>query len=368
MVAVLAMATAALGALGVVPARGADTRATALTPIEILSTGTFPTVYVLGSTCFGGPSCLHLVSARISGARDTPRELPPLQRFRGGLGGTTLESLQFTNGGEGYALVGTRSTTSLYVTHDGAATWHRVSAMPGVTIQRVTVTGNVLYATMATCKGFDDDCVNLTVAKSLFWPIHWTALRLPSIPNNGLNGGIPEVSADAATVWLSQWENNAEVIWRSTNEGATFHETTEPQLVSINGCSLALITPKDTWAQCPTGMLVSFFYSSDGGAHWLNVPQRPFSGTGGGFFAPAWNSTAYIDYGETPHNLYRVDMRDDAAVPVGELSCDNAESPVFMAGGDGLVVCTTEVGSKQTTSLLATSDGGAVWHKVGLET
>ncbi len=189
--------------------------------------------------------------------------------------------------------------------------------MSGVTFQRITVTGSVVYATMAKCTSFDDGCVDVTIAKSALWPIHWTALRLPSIPNNGLNGGIPEVSADVTSVWLSEIENNAEVIWRSTNEGTTFHETTEPRMVSINGCGLELITPADAWAQCPTGMLVSFFYSSDGGAHWVSVPQRPFAGTGGGFFAPYWNSMAYIDYGETPNNFYRVNMNNDVAVHVG---------------------------------------------------
>ena len=118
-------------------------------------------------------------------------------------------------------------------------------------------------------------------------------------------------------------------------------------------------------------MLVSFFYSSDGGAHWVNVPQRPFAGTGGGFFAPAWNATAYIDYGETPNNVYRVDMRGDLASQVGELNCDSTHSPVFLGGGrggEGLVVCAREHGLKHSTALYSTSDGGSLWHKVGLET
>ena len=255
---------------------------------------------------------------------------------------------------------------SLYVTHDGAGNWHKVPATSGVSFQRITVTGRVVYATMAKCTSFDAGCVDITIAKSALWPIHWTALRLPSIPNNGLNGGIPEVSADASTVWLSEIENNAEVIWRSTNEGATFHETTEPRMVSINGCGLELITPSEAWAQCPTGMLVSFYYSSDGGAQWESVPQRPFAGTGGGFFAPAWNSTAYIDYGETPNNLYRVDMKNDVSVHMGELTCAATNSPVFIAGGSGLVVCTSDHGATQSTFLDATNDGGSVWHKVAL--
>ena len=356
---------------GVSSARAESRDPTPLTPIRVVGAGLFAPLYVLGTTGCAQPSCLRLVRTTITAHRDTPVALPPLRPLRNGIGGTTLQSLTFASELNGYALVGTASTMSLYVTDDGAGTWHKVAAMPGVTFQRVTVTGNVLYATMARCKGIDDDCVDLTVAKSPFWPIHWTALRLPSIPNNGLGGGIPEVTADATSVWLSGWENNAEVIWRSTNEGATFHETTEPELASINGCSFDLVIPRDAWAQCPTGMLVSFFYSSDGGAHWLNVPQRPFAGTGGGFFAPAWNATAYIDYGETPNNVYRVDMRGDLASQVGELNCDSTQSPVFLGGGrggEGLVVCAREHGLKHSTALYSTSDGGSLWHKVGLET
>ena len=367
-VVTFALATAAVGLIGTSPARGEEPGATSLTPIEIWSTGTFPSVYVLATTGCAKPSCVHLIATTVTGRRDSRVALPPLQHFREGLGGTTLQSLSFTNGGQGYALVGTASTMSLYVTHDGAATWHKVPAMSGVTFQRITVTGSVVYATMAKCAGFDVDCVDVTIAKSALWPIHWTALRLPEIPNNGLNGGISEVSADVTSVWLSETEDNAEVIWRSTNEGTTFHQTTEPRLVSIDGCGLDLITPVDAWAQCPTGMLVSFFYSSDAGAHWVSVPQRPFAGTSGGFFAPSWNSVAYIDYGDTPSNVYRVDMNNDVALQVGELHCDDTQSPVFLAGGSGLVVCTAEHGSTQSTSLYSTSDGGAVWHKVGLHT
>jgi hypothetical protein len=362
----VALATAAIGFAGTSPARGEEPHATSLTPIEIVSTGTFPAVFVLATTGCAQPSCLHLIETRINGLREMTASLPPLQHFRQGLGGTTLQSLSFTNGGQGYALVGMSSATSLYVTDDGAATWHKVPAMSGVTIQRITVTGSVIYATMAKCASFDDHCVDVTIAKSALWPIHWTALRLPSIPNNGLNGGIPEVSADVTSIWLSEIENNDEVIWRSTNEGRTFHETVEP-MVSINGCALDLVTPEDAWAQCPTGMLVSFYYSSDGGARWESVPQRPFGGTGGGFFAPTWNSVAYIDYGETPNNFYRVNMRKGVAVHVGELACEITQSPVFMTD-EGLVVCTTDHGATQSTFLYSTSDGGAVWHKVGLET
>ena len=364
----LVLITCAVAALRCVPAHAAPPRARTLTPIEALSAGTFPRVYVVGTTGCLGPSCLRLVSTTIGGHGDTLAALPPLERSRYGLGGTTLQSLSFANGGQGYALVGPPSSMSLYVTHDAATTWQKVSAMPGLTFERITVTDRVVYATMAKCAGADEHCVDVTIAKSALWPIHWTALELPNSPNDALHAGDFAVSANNTTLWLSRVDNNAEVIWRSTNEGATFHETTEPRLVSINGCSFEIVEPNYAWAQCPTGMLVSFYYSHDAGAQWTSVPQRPYAGTGGGFFAPAGNSVAVIDYGQSAHNVYRVDMNDDAATDVGELNCDATNTPVFAAGGSGLVVCTTEAGSTSSSSLYSTSDEGALWHRARLQT
>lgn len=255
---------------------------------------------------------------------------------------------------------------AFYATRDGATNWHNFSALPGLGFERIVVSSNAIYATMAKCKSFDDDCTKVTVARSPLWPIHWTALRTPIIPNNGLNGGIPLVSVDGSSVWLSQWENNGEVIWRSVNKGRTFRSYVEPQLVSINGCSLYPTSTSVLWAECPTGMLVSFYYSSDGGARWVSLPQRPYGGTGGGFFAPVSNSLAFIDYGQTPNNFYRVNMRNAIAVYVGEVACDNAYSVAFSGPSRGLVACLDNGTMSQESFLLSTNDGGVTWHKVSL--
>ena len=60
------------------------------------------------------------------------------------------------------------------------------------------------------------------------------------------------------------------------------------------------------------------------------------SGTGGGYFDPVSGGLAYIDYGETPHNLYRLGESLGAAVHVGELKCAEAtlafDQPVRWTG------------------------------------
>jgi hypothetical protein len=342
----------------------ASSKAT-LVPDEIVSAPFSKAVYVLANSGCDQAKCLRLVRTNISGDDDTEVTLPPVTSLKDGLGNSTLQDITFANASDGYAVVGaTRS--ELYVTHNGATSWQKVSGLSGLDFERLEVSANAVYVTLAKCKSFDDDCVDVTVARSRLWPIHWVTFRLPTIPNNGLNGGIPLVSVDASSVWLSQWQNNAEVIWRTINNGKTYQRFVEPKLVSINGCSLVPTSSLDLWAECPTGMLVSFFYSNDGGATWVGLPQRPYGGTGGGFFAPVSDSLAYLDYGETSNNFYRVDMHSASAVHVGEVRCSDAQAAVFSGASKGLVDC-VDYGSVNVESfLLSTTDGGVVWSKVGL--
>ena len=192
-VAAVALVSAAISTLGISRARAAEPRATSLTPIRDLQRRYVPEGLRAGN---GG-----MRSAIVSSSCRDHDHRAPRYACRAAATTNTLRRSWWHDAAvvdlhqrrRGYALVGTSSTMSLYVTHDGAGNWHKVPAMSGVSFQRITVTGRVVYATMAKCKGFDDDCVDLTMAKSALWPIHWTALRLPSIPNNGLDGGIPEV-------------------------------------------------------------------------------------------------------------------------------------------------------------------------------
>ena len=57
------------------------------------------------------------------------------------------------------------------------------------------------------------------------------------------------------------------------------------------------MSPTALWAECPTGMLASFFYSGDAGVHWTSVSRYEYSGTGGGAFDPVSSSLAYLDFG-----------------------------------------------------------------------
>ncbi|MGA7835637.1 MAG: hypothetical protein WCA31_10575 [Acidimicrobiales bacterium] len=182
-----------------------------LTPHQIVSAGSSDVLYVVGTGACGRTYCLHLIRTTISGRKDVEVSLPTVGDLQS-TGGYSPKSLSFANADDGYALVSATARYDFYATRDGATNRHQFSASPGLDIERINVSSNSVYATVAKCKSFDDDSVDVTVARSPLWPIHWTALRTPKIPNNGLNGGIPLVSVNGSSVWLSQWENNGEVI------------------------------------------------------------------------------------------------------------------------------------------------------------
>ncbi len=350
------------------PARAAEPRATSLTPIEIFSTGTFPSARVL-ATARPRAAVLPVLSCCEPPSPGAPirqpRCPPRCRQYREGLGGTTLQSLSFTNGGEG--CVGGTDIVDVVVElrrhprrcpapaegfRDAGCV---VSAHHRDGQCRLRDHGQVHELTRTAC-------TDVTIAKSALWPIHWTALRLPSIPNNGLNGGIPEVSADAsAHLCLGDREQRRSHLALDERRGDV---PRDDRAADGQYQRMRLGTHDssgDCWCSARRACWKPSLYSSDGGAQWESVLQRPFAGTGGGFFEPDWNSTAYIDYGETPNNFYRVNMQKDLAVHVGELKCDNANSPVFIAGGSGLVVCSTEHGATQSTSLAVLDDlGGSV--------
>ena len=84
------------------------------------------------------------------------------------------------------------------------------------------------------------------------------------------------------------------------------------------------------------------------------------SGTGGGYFDPVSGGLAYVDYGETPRNLYRLGDALGAAVHVGELKCAEA-TLAFINRSDGLALCTQNF---STWDMKRTTDGGRTWQAI----
>ncbi|MGH3732873.1 MAG: hypothetical protein ACRDVC_05780, partial [Acidimicrobiales bacterium] len=208
-------------------------------------------------------------------------------------------------------------------------------------------------------------CVRVVTYIALLWK--------SGNPKRGVPYG-PSLAAYGTRIWELETANDgADYLWTSTNDGRTFSRAREafPQLASINGCLMTPTSLTHLWAECPTGMQVSFWRSSNAGSSWTAVRQYQFSGTGGGAFAPVDASVAYLDYGAasaaaTHKDLFRISHGGKLATPVGSLLCTDANAMTFTSYEQGLAECTTKATNSSITDLLRTSNGGVRWRRVPL--
>ena len=285
--------------------------------------------------------------------------------MRGALAGT-LDALQFANQRDGYALLGANGPKSLYVTTNGAKSWHEVTAAKGVTIVSLTPTAASLYGMSATCHSTSHarTCQDFRLARAPLTASSWSFETLPSL---SLQGGFfaTNIAASGESVRISS-QTKRSLITSSTNAGANWKTRTAAPLASISGCALTAMSTKDLWAACPTGMLESFFSSVDAGATWQVLKGKPFAGTGGGYFDPVSSGLAYLDYG-TSKPLVRLTDHGRTSTALGPINCSSSNASVraltFTNEQDGLSICVPN-GANVTARLEATSDGGATWQQV----
>ncbi len=340
-----------------------------VTPLAIFQVRSSNVVYMLSTTGCAQPSCLRLLRTTVGAKSFTSATLPPIQASHGTLSGT-LDSMQFANVSDGYAIVGAAGSTSLYVTLNGARSWHRVTLQQGARMLGLTTTTNAIYAITGVCSSSGTSCGDYRIARSPLSASQWTSSSMPigHSPKTGV-WGFPYVpAAFGSEVWISEQPPGEAVIFYSRNGGRSFQKITTPKLGSVNACGLIPESAVALWADCPTGMQESFFFSKDAGATWTPVPQQPFFGTGGGFFDPVSTSLAYLDYGAT-RPLVRITTSPRKATTVGVLSCSKINSSVngliFTNARDGLALCLP--GDDQAAGRLErTIDGGSTWLDVSL--
>ena len=307
--------------------------------------------------------CLGMWRTSNGGVSFERRSAPPATKLVGALAGS-LDRVVFATPSDGFAVVG-NGTFTLYATTNGARSWHRITSMPGKNWSGLTVTAHSLLVTTDRCTKRNVVCSDYRVWRSSLRGSHWTQLpvlwRTGSGPKDVYYG--PSVAAFGDTVWELETAYMAVYLWTSHNDGRTFSRALEQKLGSVAGCELLPMSASDLWAQCPTGMDVSFLDSSDGGRIWRSITQHQFSGTGGGAFDPVSSSLAYLDYGLSygPPNLFRVSNGGVSETAVGRLSDDS--SLVFTNERDGLAICD----QNDSDFLLArTTDGGVRWSSEAL--
>jgi hypothetical protein len=340
-----------------------------LTPLTIIHVRGSTLVYVLATTGCAQPSCLRLLRTSVDATSFALATLPPVRSLHGSLTGT-IDSIQFANARDGYAIVGATGPTSLFVTLNGARTWHRVVVQKGARTLGLTTATNAIYAITGVCSSSDTTCGDYHIARSPLSANRWTGWKMP-IGHSAKTGvwGFPYVpAAYGSEVWISEQPPGPAVIFYSRDSGRSFQKLITPELGSVNACGLIPESAVALWAECPTGMQESFFYSKNAGTSWTQIPQQQFFGTGGGFFDPVSASLGYLDYGAM-RPLVRITTSPRTATKVGVLSCSKIDSSVngliFTNAHDGLALCSPGDG-QSLGRLERTINGGRTWRSVAL--
>ncbi len=354
-----------------IPIPTGATPGTTLTPQLLDRVNGSSTVYVVSTSSnfeSNNPAvcnyqaCFHLQRTNDNGAHFTTVHLPPIAFKNGSLLGN-VSQMTFATAEDGYILLG-GPVESLKVTLNGATTWRSATIAPDVSILDFTATHNELYAVIAHCT-INGPCGNYRLARSPLTATSWTFTALTKWPS-GVGVGL---GAYGSNVWLTQQTPSNVVVWTSHDYGHTFTRSSAPKLASVHACSITATSASALWATCPSGMEVSFFYSSNSGLDWNTLPVERFSGTGGGAFDPVSSTIAYLAYGRenspSSRNLYRVTNDGRTMSAIGRLRCNIVGGLVFTDALHGLAAC-DRANTQATTELVRTSDGGVTWGQVSL--
>jgi hypothetical protein len=338
---------------------GGSTTADATQPQMMIRVRDSSVVFVVGTTKCRNSPCVELLRTDNDGATFTKLSLPPVTAYEGNPTGT-LDQLVFASDRLGYALEGKTWRTRLYVTRDGGHSWRRVSLPRGVDIMSVAATTVKLFVVTMDCTKQANGnwgCRNYNLIRSSLKSHQWSSTPIP-VGRSPLDATVGPVSAFANRLWMTRMafpkstHEAAETLLRSSDGGRILTSSPETALGFVNGCGLTAMSANDLWAECPTGMQVSFFYSSDDGTTWNLVPTSQFSGTGGGNFAPVDGDVAYLDYGPFggAPDFFRVTNAGRTLTPIGELRCTDVRSMAFINLDDGLALCGSTVTLERTTN------------------
>jgi hypothetical protein len=332
-------------------------------------------VYIAGSAACSAVRCLRLLQTDNDGRSFAEVASPPTKELKGSPM-DSLDQLVFANAQVGFALEGdvngegVPNGNALYATYNGARTWTKVPEPVDGPLSRIAVTSNTLYGVTMHCvkrANGEEGCTNYRLVHTSLSVKHWASSAIPNGNSLPMGGFIGNVSAFGSTVWLTEGAKWSLLV-SSHDHGTTLTTFTPafPELASVAGCDLTAISASAIWAQCPTGMQVSFFFTDDAGAKWTTVPTKQFMGTGGGYFDPVSATLAYLDYGG-PRSLYRVSDAGHHMTEVGTLQCSkvnsSVESIVFTSERGGLAICSPE-GNWSSNRLERTDEGGTTWSRV----
>lgn len=328
-------------------------------------------VMVLGTNTCNGRLCAQLWRVSAGGRDIVELAAPPgVTAVRPGI----IDgpgALVFANSEDGYALPALESGGQAYYTSDGAKTWRHLPAPLAPSLVGVVVAGGHFYGLIYTCtttKGVKH-CSYRLGRSSLGTPA-WSSVAIPGA--GGVEEGSASIAATGDVIWtyLEPQKAGAEpVILKTGKKLLHFSKLAEPALVSVATCDMALMTTSTAWVSCPTGMMVSWLRTTDGGHHFTHWWET--SGTGGDAFDPLSATVAYRYTGEVgpgaPRTLGLTTNGGKSFVPVAHLSLSGGSQGelAFVSEQDGYALSPAGgAAGAERSALRYSSDGGREWQVV----
>jgi hypothetical protein len=335
--------------------------ATGAIPVLLVSVPHSKFAYVIEAASSGCGHTFCLWFSRISDPSSPTADLtlPALHALDGEPTGN-LESLQFTSLNDGYLWAKEGRVSALYVTTDGAHSWHRtVTTSSLLPVHPFVATQGHLYFVTEICSGMGI-CRDFRLHSAGAKGAAWTSRPLSLSPDTS-GVGLGAIGSD---LWIEEGPFTGTRILFSRNAGRTFTRWS-PNIFGVpTGCIMTASSQSTIWAECPTGMNWLYEVSVDGGHRWRAIDTGGFiPTTAGGVLEPLNGQVSFVDIGAVagPHraDLLRANP-EGATVKVGRLGCSILLGLDFFNTTHGLADC-QHTSQANSTILLMTSDGGRTW-------
>ncbi len=261
-----------------------------------------------------------------------------------------VSNLRFAPGGQhGWAF-----GPSLWTTHDGARSWHRLEIGGGVV--QLAATGRTVWALTAQCT--TSGCQSYRLLRSPVGKDAFVPVRLPA----SLRGPSPKpdltvLGSTVAVLDLTDRGASHGRLLVSTDAGEHFATRPAPCLVDLGGKVQAV--PGAVWATCRTGTMARVWRSTDDGRTFAAV-QTPTGLPNSAVLGAADARLAVLDLGAEGSSL----STDGGGHWQRVRSGAGTNGPALFVG-----FTSTEVGYLITPGtpanhLMRTTDGGRVWVTV----
>ena len=300
------------------------------------------TWWLLGTAPCSSPPCTSIVRT-VNGGRSFVGIPAP----RTGLAGNALSSgvsqLRFADSHNGFAYGG-----SLWVTHDGGASWHQVNLAGRVT--DLTIGAGNVYAIVQSPSNGSGQLMMSPINRDA-----WTAVSLPSNQLSGLWAHQSDLLVGTQGNSLSQMH-----LLVSHDAGASFTAYHSPS--AGLGCEFQEVEAPVIWAHCATGTESGVWRSSNGGAKFRLAEGSSPDGLmlpNSAAFGAASGSTAVVG----GQQLYRTSNGGANYSPVGPSGIQSWSYLGFTDSTHGVAVGFT--GSNWR--LYYTTDGGLSYHLVPIQ-